>query len=212
MSQASAPPSLARGPLPDSCSATPGQSQEVGQEDPTPPGLTPNPQFSPGHTPCKSGEAMSLKPLQNFLKRPPGWLGNVTGSSVSPPPCLPLGGPRDRGRTGQSCLGCQRAHSTPPLRCGHRCPARVHPAGSTAADSRAPRFQAKPPWDQRHHLWLMMEPEALPGTGSPWAGPQSLPQTSSTRPTSLPAFSQAPSALQSPPGSQASSLPWPPLP
>lgn len=58
--QASSLLSLAYWPLPDSCSATPGYSQEMGQEDPHccpltyPLGLTRHPQFSPGHIPHKS--------------------------------------------------------------------------------------------------------------------------------------------------------------
>lgn len=131
---------------------------------------------------------MSISPLQNFPKRPPGWLGNITGSPVSSPPWLPLGDPRDCGCTGQSCLGAsghtpphlsevgtdaQSAGPTPLLTAKHH----THKPSLTGTTVNISGFW----WRWRHCL----------GPADP--GPQCLPsQTSSTGPSSLPTSSLVP--------------------
>lgn len=122
----------------------------MGQEHPPNPlGLTSHHNYPQDTSLINHGEATSTGPQQNFPKRPPDWLGNITGSLLSPPPRLALGGPRDCSRTGQSCLGF--------------------------SDSGAPPFKAKSLWDHGQHLRLMAEVEMLPGTSSAGLGLWLLP-------------------------------------
>lgn len=123
----------------------------MGQEHPPNPlGLTRHHNYPQDTSLINHREATrSIGPQQNFPKRPPDWLGNITGSLLSPPPRLALGGPRDCSRTGQSCLGF--------------------------SDSRAPPFKAKSLWDHGQHLRIMAEVEILPGTSSAGLGLWLLP-------------------------------------